>query len=132
MYLSWIYVSVDIANERYDNMKRFYHSWKDEEQKSVNLLNYRKDGSTFINEFFISPLYSYENGRKVLSYFIGIQCPVSHTGPGQAPKNPGWVYTHGSRNDDEQKMNDNSEIHYKAGMKIVSSFNDLKNSVDTQ
>lgn len=105
---------------------------KDEEQRSVNLLNYRKDGSTFINEFFISPLYSYENGRKVLSYFIGIQCPVSHAGPGQAPKNPGWVYTHGSHNDDEQKMNDDNEIHYKAGMKIVSSFNDLKNSVDTQ
>uniref|UniRef100_A0A7S2NRK4 PAS domain-containing protein n=1 Tax=Leptocylindrus danicus TaxID=163516 RepID=A0A7S2NRK4_9STRA len=65
---------------------------KTHEQKSVNLLNYRKDGSTFVNEFFISPLYSIEEGEKKLAYYIGVQCPVSRQGPGQAPSNVGWVY----------------------------------------
>lgn len=31
-----------------------------EEERSVNLLNYRKDGTPFVNEFFISPLHDKE------------------------------------------------------------------------
>lgn len=56
---------------------------------SVNLLNYRKDGTPFNNEFFLSPLY---DNDKQLCYFIGVQCPVKHLGPGQAPSNPGYVH----------------------------------------
>ena len=64
---------------------------------SVNLLNYRKDGTSFCNEFFLAPLRSTtSNGKnnkqqQRLQYLIGIQCPVSHLGPGQAPSNPGYV-----------------------------------------
>eukprot|EP00588_Corethron_pennatum_P007081 CAMPEP_0194294000 /NCGR_PEP_ID=MMETSP0169-20130528/49281_1 /TAXON_ID=218684 /ORGANISM="Corethron pennatum, Strain L29A3" /LENGTH=134 /DNA_ID=CAMNT_0039042701 /DNA_START=223 /DNA_END=627 /DNA_ORIENTATION=+ len=58
--------------------------------QSVNLLNYRRDGSSFVNEFFVSPLYT-EGGD--VAYFIGVQCPVESAGNGQAPKNIGWVYS---------------------------------------
>jgi len=60
---------------------------------SVNLLNYRKDGQSFCNEFFLSPL---RDSEKRMQYLIGVQCPVSHLGPGQAPSNAGWIYTQGS------------------------------------
>mmetsp|Transcript_1248 Transcript_1248/g.1883 ORF Transcript_1248/g.1883 Transcript_1248/m.1883 type:complete len:182 (+) Transcript_1248:139-684(+) len=66
---------------------------KDQVSTCVNLLNYRKDGSSFVNEFFLSPLR--DSNNKVI-YFIGVQCPVDKLGPGQMPSNVGWVYTQGS------------------------------------
>lgn len=57
---------------------------------SVNLLNYRKDGTSFFNEFFLAPL---RDKNKKLQYLIGVQCPVKKPGPGQAPSNAGYVYT---------------------------------------
>jgi len=65
---------------------------KSEKEESVNLLNYKKDGTSFNNEFFLSPLYE-EDGK--LAYYIGVQCSVKKLGPGQAPANPGWVYAQG-------------------------------------
>jgi PAS domain S-box-containing protein len=59
---------------------------KNEKEDSVNLLNYKKDGTSFNNEFFLSPLYG-KDGR--LEYYIGVQCSVKKLGPGQAPANPG-------------------------------------------
>lgn len=35
-----------------------------QDPKSVNLLNYRKDGSSFVNEFFIAPLHD-SHGKSV-------------------------------------------------------------------
>jgi hypothetical protein len=55
---------------------------------SVNLLNYRKDGTSFCNEFFLAPL---RDSNKKLQYLIGVQCPVKELGPGQAPSNAGYV-----------------------------------------
>jgi hypothetical protein len=55
---------------------------------SVNLLNYRKDGTSFCNEFFLAPL---RDNNKKLQYLIGVQCPVQKLGPGQAPSNAGYV-----------------------------------------
>jgi hypothetical protein len=55
---------------------------------SVNLLNYRKDGTSFCNEFFLAPL---RDSNKKLQYLIGVQCPVKNLGPGQAPSNAGYV-----------------------------------------
>uniref|UniRef100_A0A7S2I3C2 PAS domain-containing protein n=1 Tax=Helicotheca tamesis TaxID=374047 RepID=A0A7S2I3C2_9STRA len=66
---------------------------KSEVATNVNLLNYKKDGTKFINEFFISPLR--DENQKLL-YFIGVQVEVPKQGPGQAPSNPGWVYTVGN------------------------------------
>ena len=65
---------------------------KEEREASVNLLNFRKDGTPFNNQFFIMPLYSDEHK---LQYFIGIQCSVKKLGPAQYPKNVGWIYTQG-------------------------------------
>ena len=65
-----------------------------EKETSVNLLNYRKDGSTFFNEFFLSPLRDdVKDGKKgEVMYFIGVQCAVDRLGPGQMPSNKGYVH----------------------------------------
>jgi len=66
---------------------------KEEKEASVNLLNYRKDGTPFNNQFFLCPLYDDDNST--LRYFIGCQCSVKKLGPGQAPENVAWVYAQG-------------------------------------
>jgi len=76
-----------------EDVDRIRTAIKEERQQSVNLLNYRKDGTSFNNEFFLSPLYD-KDGKLV--YFIGVQCSVPKLGEGQMPSNPGWVYTQGS------------------------------------
>jgi len=74
---------------------------QNETEASVNLLNYRKDGSSFNNQFFIMPMYSDEDNHdasskpKTLQYYIGIQCSVERLAPAQHPKNVGWIYTQG-------------------------------------
>jgi PAS domain S-box-containing protein len=40
-----------------DDVDRIRHAIHHQTPTTVNLLNYRKDGTTFVNEFFISPLY---------------------------------------------------------------------------
>lgn len=62
-------------------------------ETNVQLLNYKKDGTTFINQFFISPLRD-EAGATI--YFIGVQHAVRAPGKGQHPENPGWIYTFSS------------------------------------
>lgn len=62
--------------------------------ENVNLLNYKKDGTPFINEFFICPLKAEKKGKP--SYYLGVQHEVSQPGNGQYIENPGWVYTFGS------------------------------------
>jgi PAS domain S-box-containing protein len=66
---------------------------RDEREASVNLLNYRKDGSQFVNQFFLSPLYD-THGKLV--YFIGVQCSVAKLGGGQG-KSVGNAYYGSSR-----------------------------------
>lgn len=39
-----------------DEVDRIRDAIQGEKERSVNLLNYRKDGTPFVNEFFISPL----------------------------------------------------------------------------
>ncbi|CAN0347977.1 unnamed protein product, partial [Hapterophycus canaliculatus] len=56
------------------------------------LLNYKKDGSIFHNQFFLTPLFDAE-GK--LAYYLGIQVQVKTGADGQEPENPGWVYTMG-------------------------------------
>ena len=50
---------------------------KGEKEASVNLLNYKKDGTSFNNQFFLSPLYE-KDGK--LAYYIGVQCSVEKLG----------------------------------------------------
>lgn len=75
-----------------DDVAKIRSSVAECREANVNLLNYRKDGSTFINQFFVTPLRS-ESGKVV--YFIGIQHEVATRAPGQSPENVGWVYTLG-------------------------------------
>lgn len=64
-----------------------YENGTSSDPVSVNLLNYRKDGTAFCNEFFLAPL---RDESKQLQYLIGVQCPVKTLGPGQAPNNAGY------------------------------------------
>ena len=52
----------DTKGEDVDKIRK---AIKEQESVSVNLLNYRKDGSSFVNEFFLSPMQD-SNGK--LSY----------------------------------------------------------------
>lgn len=71
-----------------EDIDRIRKAIKEEKEENVNLLNYRKDGTKFINQFFLSPLHS-SNDSKKTEYFIGVQCSVEREGPGQMPVNPG-------------------------------------------
>jgi len=55
-------------------------------EASVQLLNYKKDGSTFINQFFIMPLRD-ESGTVV--HYVGIQREAKPGGK-QEGENAGW------------------------------------------
>jgi len=78
-----------------EDVDRIRTAIKEETEANVNLLNYRKDGSTFVNQFFLAPLHSKDEDSKVV-YYIGVQTSVPKKGPGQMPANPGWVYTQGN------------------------------------
>jgi len=73
--------------------KRIFDAVKTEKECSVNLLNYKKDGTKFVNEFFLTQLRT-ENNE--LAYHIGIQVAVNTRGRGQMPSNPGWIYSLGN------------------------------------
>ncbi|CAM9560811.1 unnamed protein product [Phaeothamnion confervicola] len=63
-----------------------------ETEISLCLLNYRKDGSVFHNQFFLCPLRE-ASGKT--AYFLGVQVEVPVAAPGQQIMNPGWVYSMG-------------------------------------
>jgi PAS domain S-box-containing protein len=81
------------SGTKQEDVSRIRNAIIEKSDASVNLLNYRKDGTPFVNEFFICPLH---DSNSKLVYFIGIQAPVDSYGRGQMPKNPGWVYTQGN------------------------------------
>lgn len=76
-----------------EDVQRIADAIKTEKDCSVNLLNYKKDGTKFVNEFFLTQLRTPD---KEIAYYIGIQVAVANKGPGQMPTNPGWVYTLGN------------------------------------
>lgn len=55
-----------------DEVDRIRDAIESEEERSVNLLNYRKDGTPFINEFFISPLRDEEKKTQYVSTACGV------------------------------------------------------------
>jgi hypothetical protein len=55
-----------------------------QKEEHVCLLNYKKNGEPFMNQFFICPLYD-EN--KKLAYFLGAQAAVDSKSPGQQAEN---------------------------------------------
>lgn len=81
------------AETEAEDTRRISDAIKNEKECSVNLLNYKKDGTPFVNEFFLTHLRA---PNKEIAYFVGIQVAVANKGPGQMPSNPGWVYTLGN------------------------------------
>ena len=61
---------------------------QDNKECSVQLLNYKKNGDTFINQFFLLPLKR-SDGPEV-AYYIGVQKEVSEEGSGKEGENSGW------------------------------------------
>ena len=59
---------------------------------SVCILNYRKDGSTFNNQFFLTPIHL-EDGVTV-AYFLGVQAEVPTMAPNKDRENPGYKIFH--------------------------------------
>ena len=53
-----------------EDVDRIRKAIKDQEPSSVNLLNYRKDGSPFVNEFFLAPLRDSNDKLIYVSAFI--------------------------------------------------------------
>mmetsp|Transcript_9784 Transcript_9784/g.14709 ORF Transcript_9784/g.14709 Transcript_9784/m.14709 type:complete len:190 (-) Transcript_9784:352-921(-) len=82
-------------NTAKDDVDRIRMAIKGDTEANVNLLNYRKDGTTFVNQFFLAPLHARDEPSKVV-YHIGVQTCVPDEGPGQMIANPGWVYTQGN------------------------------------
>uniref|UniRef100_A0A6V3KBF0 PAS domain-containing protein n=1 Tax=Lotharella globosa TaxID=91324 RepID=A0A6V3KBF0_9EUKA len=60
------------------------------EERSVCILNYRKDGTPFFNQFYLMPLL--DTSRTKVLYFLGVQVEVDTMADGQEYKNPAWVY----------------------------------------
>lgn len=77
------------------DVEKIIHAIKNEKECSVNLLNYKKDGTTFRNEFYLAHLRS---PTQELAYFIGIQSAVDDDGDGIIPSNPGVCNTFGGIN----------------------------------
>lgn len=57
----------ETRREEVDSIRNAIES---EEERSVNLLNYRKDGTPFVNEFFISPLRDKEKNVQYVSIVV--------------------------------------------------------------
>ena len=71
-----------------EDVSRIRNAIKSKIEANVNLVNYRKDGSMFVNQFYLAPMFSKTDPSDVV-YFIGVQCSVERQGPGQMPSNPG-------------------------------------------
>lgn len=63
---------------------------------SVELLNYKKSGEPFLNQFFLLPLK--KAGENSVAYYLGVQCELKESmqsaGWSQQGKNPGWRIFH--------------------------------------
>lgn len=74
------------------DVEKIVHAIKNEKECSVNLMNYKKDGTKFRNEFYLAQLRS---PTQELAYFIGIQAAVDDDGDDIIPSNPGVCNTFG-------------------------------------
>jgi PAS domain S-box-containing protein len=71
-----------------DDVEKIKDAIKNRTETSVCLLNYKKDGSKFVNQFFLCPLYSED---RTLAYYLGVQQELLERQEGQTGKNPGYV-----------------------------------------
>ena len=65
---------------------------------SVCLLNYRKNGSTFVNQFFLTPLFLDGEDGKEVGYYLGVQAEVAAKADGLDRENPAFkIYSYFSQ-----------------------------------
>lgn len=65
------------------------HALRDEEELTIHLTNYKKDGTPFRNEFYLANLRSPD---KSIAYFIGLQSVVDENEENEGvPSNPGCI-----------------------------------------
>jgi len=61
---------------------------------SVCLLNYRKNGSSFVNQFFLTPLFEEKvtdgNDDVQVAYYLGVQAEVAKKEQNKDRENPGF------------------------------------------
>lgn len=68
---------------------RITHALRDEEELTIHLTNYKKDGTPFRNEFYLANLRSPD---KTVAYFIGLQSVVDANEENEGvPSNPGCI-----------------------------------------
>mmetsp|Transcript_26866 Transcript_26866/g.37022 ORF Transcript_26866/g.37022 Transcript_26866/m.37022 type:complete len:202 (-) Transcript_26866:226-831(-) len=79
---------------RMEDVKKISDAIKLKEDTNVCILNYKKDGTPFVNQFFICCLHSLGGEA---AYYIGVQAEVQkHCNDSSLQDlNPGWVYTMG-------------------------------------
>lgn len=57
------------------------------ESCSACLLNYKKDGTTFVNQFFLCPLFDEDDK---IAYYVGVQAEANVIKANQEGENIGW------------------------------------------
>lgn len=71
---------------------------RENREVSVELLNYKKSGETFLNQFFLMPIKEADGSSEKVAYYLGVQCELeegaSTVGFNQEGKNPGWRLFH--------------------------------------
>jgi len=77
------------------DVKVIHDAVKAQKEASVQLLNYKRDGSTFINQFFLCPIhYAPEEGEERdvsrVAYLLGVQKEVDCVGKRKDAENEGW------------------------------------------
>jgi PAS domain S-box-containing protein len=61
---------------RMDDIAKIRDAVVSKKSANVELVNYKKDGTTFVNSFFLCPLFDDQNE---VAYFVGVQCEAGGT-----------------------------------------------------
>jgi PAS domain S-box-containing protein len=81
---------------RPEDVERIRRAVREKREECVYVLNYKKNGKPFHNQFFIMPIFEHashnlDRSKDEVRYYLGVQSVVPTDEDGQAPANPGWV-----------------------------------------
>lgn len=76
------------------DVEKIREAIRNESEVSVEILNYKRSGESFINQFFLMPLREANSRTQKVAYYLGVQCELKEgattAGFSQQGKNPGW------------------------------------------
>ncbi|CAM9180844.1 unnamed protein product [Chrysoparadoxa australica] len=102
---------------------------KNKSEASLQLLNYRKDGTTFHNQFFMSNLHSTDGKH---AYFIGVQQEVRESGNGMERQNYAYCFRRAGRYVNYTAEGKNGATTFKPQTPLCSKdqtyVNDMENN----